>query len=62
MTKKGSELEFISQINRDGKGVTTNLDVGYLDDTIFPLITLSLTRKTYIAIDMNMYVVKIKAK
>jgi hypothetical protein len=60
---KASELDFISEINRDGKGVTLLngfIDQYYLSEK-FKLRCLSVTQKTYIATDkMNYYVVKIK--
>ena len=68
MKKKAHELEFISQINRDGSG-TTKVEEGYLKsmlentfmkDEYFELHHLSISEKTYIAINFNSFVVKIK--
>lgn len=58
---KGKELEFISRISRDGKGIIemTEVDIHYLDDEKFELYSLSLTLKTHIACGFNIYVVKI---
>lgn len=59
---RASQLEFISQINRDGKGVTLlSGEEQYCFSEKFKLRCLSLTQQTYIATDrMNYYVVKIK--
>lgn len=61
---KGSELEFISRINRDGKGVVdvSKGDLGYLKNIAFSMNRLSISNDTYIASEFNSYVVKIKAK
>ena len=58
------DLEFISQINRDGKGITdlSRADMGYKDDVKFKLYSLSLTQKTHIAHGFNSYIVTIKPK
>lgn len=64
MRKKGSELEFISRINRDGSG-TTPVDDSFTDfvqDTDFKMIRLSMTEDTWIATYVNAYVVRIKKK
>lgn len=60
--KKGSELEFISWILRDGSG-TKPVDkdmVKNLNDTEFTCICLSISQKTYIACEFNLYVVRFK--
>jgi hypothetical protein len=64
MKYKASELEFISQINRDGKGVELlNGKEQYCFSEKFKLKCLSISKKTFIATDnMNHYVVKIKEK
>ena len=62
MVKKGKDLAFISQIDRDGKGTTpkTNEDVYFLMDEDLELSSLSLSNLTHIATDkMNYYVVKV---
>ena len=68
MRAKASELEFISQINRDGSG-TTPVPESYLDsmlnnslmkNDLFYLTCLSLTEKTFIASGFNSFVVKLK--
>ncbi|MCH8479165.1 MAG: hypothetical protein LAT56_14665 [Wenzhouxiangella sp.] len=60
---KGSELEFISQIKRDGSGVE-KMNVTDPDATInhteFRLQRLSITKDTYIAQNFYTYVVKLK--
>lgn len=60
--KYGSELEFISQIKRDGTGVIdlTNEDMSILDNDKFKMNSLSLTSQTYIACEFNSFVVKLK--
>jgi hypothetical protein len=59
---KASELEFISRINRDGKGVTLLIgEEQYCFTEKFKLKCLSVSQKTHVATDnMNHYVVKIK--
>jgi hypothetical protein len=68
MKKKAHELEFISQIKRDGRG-TKKVDEGYLKamlenplmkDEDFELHCLSLTEKTFIAFNCNVFVVRLK--
>lgn len=68
MKKKPHELEFISQIKRDGSG-THPVDEGYLKsmlnnplmkDEDYDLHCLSLTEGTYIAFNFNAFVVKLK--
>ena len=68
MKKKAYELEFISQINKDGLG-TTKVKKSYLKamienplmkDEYFDLHCLSLTEKTFIAFNVNAFIVKIK--
>ena len=66
--KKASELNFISQIKRNGCG-TTKVKKSYLKQMIenplmkneeYTLHCLSMTEKTYIAFNFNAFVVKIK--
>ncbi len=66
--KKADQLEFISQINRDGSGVS-KIDESYLNsmiknkfmkDDYFELHRLSLSEDTYIAFNFNAFVVKLK--
>jgi hypothetical protein len=68
MKKKAYELDFISQINRDGSG-TTKVEESYLKamlenplmkDEDYNLYGLSISEKTFIAINFNAFVVKIK--
>ncbi len=68
MEKKAHELIFISQIRRDGSG-TSKVSKSYLKamlenslmkDEYFSLYRLSLSEDTYIAINFNAFVVKIK--
>jgi hypothetical protein len=69
MKKKAHELEFISQIKRDGSGVS-EVTGEYLDyllnnqvqkDVQYTLHSLSLTEQTYIAINFGVFVVKLKS-
>ncbi len=68
MKKKAHELEFISQIKRDGLGVTSvkesylksMLENPLMKDSDFDLHTLSLTEKTFIAFNFNAFVVRVK--
>jgi hypothetical protein len=58
----GHELEFISIINRDGKGVE-EMDIvegSIIEQKEFKLHRLSITEGTYIAINFNAYVVRLK--
>lgn len=66
--KKAHELEFICLIKRDGSG-TKKVSKSYLKmmlenplakETDFRLHVLSLTEKTYIAYNFNVFVVRIK--
>jgi len=68
MKRKAQKLEFISQINRDGSG-TTPVSESYLKamhentlmkDEYFDLYALSLTEKTFIAINFNAFVIRLK--
>ncbi len=68
MKKKAHELEFISQINRDGSG-TKEVAPSYLRDMLenpmskdddFKLHCLSVTEKTFIAFNFNAFVVRLK--
>lgn len=64
MKKLASELEFISQIKRDGSGVK-RLKKSYLNlllsrNDTFNLTCLSITEKTFIAFNFNAFVVRIK--
>jgi hypothetical protein len=68
MKKLAKDLEFISQINRDGLG-TTIVDNDFLTalstnnlmkDEPYELKRLSLTYDTFIAFSFNAFVVKLK--
>ena len=68
MIKKAHELEFISIINRDGSG-TTKVSESYLKamvennlikDSYFKVYPLSISEKTFISINFNAFVVKLK--
>lgn len=67
MTKKPSELIFISRIKRDGSGTSRVLkkelhqlnNAPYIDRT-YIINPLSLSEGTYIASGFNSYVVKLK--
>lgn len=64
MQVKGKELEFISQINRDGSG-TAKVSEDYvkmMNDETFSITCLSLTQKTYIANGFNAFVVRLKTE
>ena len=62
MKKKGSDLEFISWINRDGSGTSdiTKDHLEVLQDEKFKLIGLSIKENTFIAHGFNSFVVRIK--
>lgn len=68
MQKKAHELEFISQINRDGNGtmpvkesyLKSMLENSLMKDENFELHCLSLTEKTFIAFNFNAFVVRLK--
>ena len=73
MKYKGTQLEFISFIKRDGTGVIMvgtewdkNKDypkvddMSYLDEDIFEVNCLSLSNKTFIASGFNSFVVRIR--
>lgn len=68
MKKKAHELEFISQIKRDGSGTTkvkesylkAMLENSLMKDEDFELHCLSLTEKTFIAFNFNAFVVRVK--
>ena len=68
MEKFAHELEFISQIKRDGSGVTkvkksylkSMLENKLMKDEKFYLKCLSISEKTYIAFNFNAFVVRIK--
>jgi|HubBroStandDraft_2_1064218.scaffolds.fasta_scaffold605615_1 hypothetical protein len=63
MTTKGKDLIFISRIERDGKSITEIIeDMKHVDAVAFNLNCLSITEGTYIAIDVNSYVVKLRPK
>ncbi len=68
MKKLASELEFICQIKRDGSG-TKKVPKSYLkaikenelmSRELYELQPLSLTEKTYIAFNINVFVVRLK--
>jgi len=68
MEKFARELEFISQIKRDGSGVTkvkksylkAMLENSLMKDEPFYLRCLSISEKTYIAFNFNAFVVRLK--
>jgi hypothetical protein len=69
IVKKPRELIFISQINRDGKGVSEVSDSflqaietnSIMREELYVLNSLSVTNETYIAHNsFNVYVVKLK--
>jgi len=68
MEKLASELIFISQIKRDGSGVTkvkkrylkSMLENKLMKDQPFYLRCLSMTENTYIAFNFNAFVVRLK--
>ncbi len=68
MEKKASELDFISQIKRDGSGtfkvpddyLKSMLENPLMKDDLFELRRLSITEGTYIAMGFNSFVVKLK--
>jgi hypothetical protein len=61
MKVKGSQLEFISWIMRDGSGTSPiTFEIEAINETIFVLSPLSITNGTYIASEFNSYVVKLK--
>jgi hypothetical protein len=68
MKKKAKELEFISQIKPDGSGVTKIkkkylkyvLESSLMKDQYYELHQLSLTHKTFVAINFIAFVVKLK--
>lgn len=59
---KGSELEFISVIKRDGSGTrkVTKHDLKHLENDTFTLLRLSISEDTYLAHGFNSYVVRRK--
>ncbi len=68
MKKKASELEFISQIKRDGSGVT-KIKESYtkamqgnilMQNDEFKINCLSISEKTFIASGFNSFVVRLK--
>ena len=68
MKKKAHELEFISQIKRDGSGTTkvkksylkAMLDNSLMKNQDFDLHCLSISEKTFIAFNFNAFVVRVK--
>lgn len=62
MKVKGKDLQFISRILRDGSGTEPVIDIRHLDNDIFKVRCLSISNKTYIAMEFNSYVVKLKPK
>lgn len=62
MKKLGKELVFISRIIRDGSGVENVYDdyIEEMKDEIFELRFLSLSSKTYIAFNFNVFIVRLK--
>lgn len=66
MKKKAQELEFICQIKRDGSGLIP-VSESYIESmetnrlmNEFELRPLSITNKTYIAFNFNVFIVKLK--
>jgi len=63
MKATGSELEFISQIKRDGSG-TVKVSNDYINDYLkketFQINCLSLSEETFIASGFNSFIVKLK--
>lgn len=61
---KGSQLIFISRIRRDGMSleICNKDDMNYINDELFELRILSLSKGTYIASNFNSYIVKLKNK
>lgn len=64
MKAKGSELEFISQIERNGLSVrmVNRQLTEHMDNDVFLLYTLSITEKTFIASGFNTFVVRLIEK
>lgn len=68
LRKKAHELEFISQIKRDGSGtikvseeyLNAMLNNQFMKDDVFKVHCLSISKETYIAIGFNSFVVKLK--
>lgn len=62
MIVKGKDLEFVSQIRRDGSGTDPVKEsyIEYMLNDDFKLRCLSLTEKTHIATNFNSFVVKLK--
>ena len=68
MEKQARELEFIGKIKRDGSGVTkvskrylkAMLENPLMKDTYFKLHCLSLSEKTFIAFNINVFIVRLK--
>lgn len=62
--KKSTDLEFISQIKRDGSGTIPVKEeyIKYLDESnhYFNIFCLSLSEKTYIANGFNSFIVRLK--
>lgn len=68
MKAKAHELEFISQIKRDGSGVKkvpesylrSMLENPLMNGEVYNLTPLSLTKETFIAHGFNSFIVKLK--
>ncbi len=68
MKKQAHELEFISEINRDGSGtipvpesyLKSMLENKFMKDEYFDVRCLSLSEKTFIASNFNSFVVRLK--
>lgn len=68
MEKLAKDLIFISQINRDGLGTSpvsesylkSMLENKFMKDEKFNVNLMSISKKTYIAIGFNSFVVKLK--
>ena len=66
MKRKAHQLDFISQIKKDGSGVVevkqSLIDFMILREETLELRRLSITEDTYLAFNVNVFVVKIKNK
>ena len=60
MKIKGKDLIFISIIRRDGSGTDPVTKVSHLKETVFKVRCLSISMETYIAMEFNSFVVKLK--
>ena len=61
MKRRGKDLIFISRINSDGSGTESLPEDHYnMDDEIFDMQRLSISKGTWIAANMSLFVVKLK--